>query len=232
MFISSWIFHSTLAQNNTTFSPANQFPIPSNNGIVKFAVNGSYSQVTLENNSWTFENLIINGSIPIQNLLVSAENSNVTIFLYSSFGGTPPIQALNYAVEGSGKQIFNFGPQGHVPNVVDWTVFKTIDRRTVFLTPGTDWTFSPNGTIVVNGATGNFTIFYFPSLEDNSLNSNLPFYEQHSVAITTSAIVTIIIILTVVIALRNKKYLTPKNPQQNLKVENGKISTLKDKEKP
>jgi hypothetical protein len=229
LFISLYICPNTQAQSNTSFSPKDQFLIPSSDGAISFAVNGSYSNATLENGSWAFKNLSINGSMPIRNFLVSAQNSNVTIFSYFSFNNTVASLGLIYAVEGNGKQIFNFGQQSHV-NGVDWTVVKTVNRRNVFLTPGTDYTISANGTIVVNGATGNFSIFHF-SFYNNNLNSNLPFYEQHSVAIATSAAVAIVMVLAVVVAVRNGKYLTEKKLGADSLTKNIERSTSKDEEK-
>jgi hypothetical protein len=229
IFISSYIYPNTQAQSNTSFSPKDQFLIPSSNGAISFAVNGSYSNATLENGSWAFNNLSINGSMPIRNFLVSAQNSNVTIFSYFSFNNTVASLGFVYAVEGKGKQIFNFGQQSHV-NGVDWTVVKTVNRQNVFLTPGTDYTISTNGTIVVNGATGNFSIFHF-NFFNNNLNTNLPFYEQHSVAIATSAAVAIVIVLAVVVAVRNRKYLAEKKLGAGALTKNIERSTLKDEEK-
>ncbi len=137
---------------------------------------------------------------------------------------------MRYAVEGNGKQIFNFGLQGHV-NGVDWTVVKTVDRKVTFLTPGPDYTLSSNGTIVVNGATGNFSIAHYNFSNINLHNSNLPFYEQHSVAIATSAAVASFVALATIIAVRNRKYLVVKKLGNGARTNNGGLSSLKDMEK-
>ena len=231
LFIFSYIYPSTQAQSNTSFSPKDRFLIPSYNGAINFATNGSYSNATFESESWIFENLSINGSMPLQNLLVSAQNSNVTIFSYFSSNNTITTLRLRYEVEGNGKQIFNFGQQGPVQNVVDWTIVKTVNHQNIFLTPGTDFTFSPDGTIVVNGATGNFSIAHYNFYYNNLFNSNLPFYERHSVAITTSAAVAIVIVLTVVIMVRNRKYLTEKKLGDGALSRSGEALTLDGKEK-
>ena len=228
LFISSYFCLITQAQNVTFFSPKDQFLIPSRNAAISFAVNGSYSNATLENGSWVFKNLSVNGSIPIRNFLVSAQDSNVTIFSYFSFNTTIRSLGLRYVVEGNGKQIFNFG-LGHI-NAVDWTIVKTVDRKNVFLTPGTYYTISTNGTIVVNGATGNFTIFRF-SFSNVNLNSNLPFQEKHSVALVTLAVIAIVIVLAVVIAVRNRKYLAEKKLGDRAAAKNGKLPTIKNEEK-
>ena len=230
LFIPLWICPNSQGQNNTSFSPENQFLIPSYNGAVSFAQNGSYSKATLENDGWAFENLQMNGSFPIQNFLVSAQNSNVTIFSYFSSNNATTTLRLRYTVEGNGKQIFNFGLQSHV-NGVDWTIVKTVNRKNVFLTPGTDYTISSNGTIVVNGATGNFSIAHYNFYNNNLLHSNLPFYEQHSVAIATSASLASIAVLVVVIGVRNRKYLSEKKLGNGAIKRNGEMPTIKDKEK-
>ena len=230
LFISSYFFPNIQAQSNTTFSPEDQFLIPSHNGEINFATNGSYSNARFENNNWTFENLNINGSTSLQNFSVSAQNSNVTIFSYFSSNNTLTTLRLRYAVEGNGKQIFNFGQQSQLQNAVDWTVIKTVDRKNEFLTPGTDWTFSSDGTIVVNGGTGNFSIAHFNFYNNNLLNSNLPFYEKHSVAIATSAGVAVVLVLAVVIAVTNRKYLTGKKLGNGFLTKNGEMPTIKNKE--
>jgi len=231
LFISFWICPNLQAQNDTSFDPANQFLIPSYNGAVSFSENGSYSKATFENNIWTFENLNINGSTTLQNFSVSAQNSNVTIFSYFSTNNATTTLRLRYEVEGNGKQIFSFGQQGHI-NGADWSVVKIVNRRNVFLTPGSDYTISSNGTIVVNGVTGNYSIAHYNFNDNvNLFNSNLPFYEQHSVAIATSASVAIVVVLVVVIAVRNRKYLTEKKTDNIALTKNGKFSSLKDKEK-
>jgi FlaG/FlaF family flagellin (archaellin) len=217
-----------MAQSNASFSPVDQFLIPSSNGVVNFAVNGSYSNATLENGLWAFKNLNINGSSPLKIFLVSAQNSNVTVFSFFSSNSTATLLRLRYAVQGNGKQTFNFG-QGHI-NAVDWTIVKTVNRTNIFLTPGKDYTMSSNGTIVVNGATGNFSIVHYNFINDNLFNSNLPFYERHSVAIATSAVVAVVIVLAVVIAVRNRKY-SEKNLSNSIQTKNSESLTLKDKEK-
>ena len=133
-------------------------------------------------------------------------------------------------MEGNGKQIFNFGLPSHV-NGVDWTIVKTVNRKNIFLTPGTDYTISSNGTIVVNAATGNFSIAHYNFYNNNLLHSNLPFYEQHSVAIATLSVVAIVIVLFTVITVRNRQNFVNKKLSNGALQKNGKLSSLKNKEK-
>ena len=79
---------NTQAQTNTSFNPADKFSIPAYNGSISFAVNGTYSNATFENNTWTFTNLLLNGSQPLENFEISTQNSNVTIFSYLTANNT------------------------------------------------------------------------------------------------------------------------------------------------
>lgn len=230
IFISSLLFSNTQAQNYTSFSSADQFQIPLYNGTVSFAVNGSYSQATLYNDSWAFQNLIMNRSTTLNNFRVSAQNCNVTIFAYTA-SNTSQTLRLRYSVSGDGKQIFSFGQIPGIQNSIDWYVVHTINGKSIFLTPGVDWTISPDGTVVVNAATGNFSVVHFNSGDTALLNSNLPFYEQHSVAITISAVVAIVLLLAVFITVRNKTYLTEKKVVKGDST-NVKSYPLKDMEIP
>ena len=230
LFISAYFYPVTQAQSNTTFSAKDQFLIPNSNGSINFATNGSYSSATFDGVSWAFKNLNINGSFPLQNFLVSAQNSNVTIFSFFSSNNATTTLRLRYSVEGNGKQIFNFGLPSHV-NGVDWTIVKTVNRKNIFLTPGTDYTISSNGTIVVNAATGNFSIAHYNFYNNNLLHSNLPFYEQHSVAIATLSVVAIVIVLFTVITVRNRQNFVNKKLSNGALQKNGNLSSLKNKEK-
>lgn len=131
---------------------------------------------------------------------------------------------------GSGKQIFYFGQIPGVQNTINWYVDSTINGKTLFLTPGVDWTISRNGTVDINAATGNFSTVRFSTFNPISMNSNLPFYEQHSIALTTSAVVAIVLVLAVVITLRNRAYLTEKKAGNSTSAIIRTIS-LKDAEK-
>lgn len=167
----------------------------------------------------------MNRSTSLKNFLVSAQNSNITIFTYVSSNFTQTLR-LSYAVVGNGKQVFNFGQSRG--NGIDWTVTHTVNGKTAFLTEGVDWTISSNGTVVVNyHATGNFSVIRY-SFANNISPSNLPFYEQHSVAIATLAAVVIVVVLAVVLVVRNNTNLRGKSVHNT----NRKGSLLKDREKP
>ena len=203
IFIFSSSCPDTKAQTNTAFNPSSKFSIPEYNGSLSFAVNGTYSAATFENNTWTFTNLHLNGSQPLKNLEFSAQNSNVTIFSYvtSNNTGLQTIR-LRYAVEGTGKQILNLGlsPQeAGLDSSAEWTV--TVNNN-VFLGEGEGWSISHDGTITVSGPSGNVSVVHTDYFGNSS---NLPFYQQHSVAIAIVAALAIVVVIAVGVKVINRK---------------------------
>jgi len=209
VLIFSWICTGIQAQTNISFQPSDKFSIPSYDGVVSFGVNGTYSTATFENDNWTFVNLHLFGSQPIANFQVSAQDSNVTIFSYRAANNTSfQSVRLRYAVEGKGQQIFNLnlGPeQGGLSSSLEWSV--TVNSN-VFLAQGEGWTVSHNGTLVINGVTGNVSIVHYRfsgSFGNNFQGSNLTFYQQHSVGIALAVVVVIVIVVAFVIKVRNRE---------------------------
>ena len=206
VLIFPWTCPDTQAQTNISVQPSDKFSIPSYDGIISFAVNGTYSKVTFENDTWTFVNLHLNGSQPLANFTFSTQNSNVTIFSYRATNNTSfQSVRLRYAVEGQGKQILNLGlgpEEGGLGSSLEWSV---IVNNNVFLAQGEGWTISHDGTMVVNGASGNVSIVHYGFLGyfGNDLqNSNLPFYQQHSVAIAIATAVAVVVVIAIVIKVK------------------------------
>lgn len=192
---------NALAQADTQLNPETKFTTPQYNGEISFATNGTYTKATLENNTWTFENLHFYNSEPIEAFKVSAENSDVTIVSYqkSNFSSSNRILRLSYTVEGQGKQTFNFGLGS---NYGEWSVIF----NGVFMGEGDGWTISPDATLILTGATENVSLlcFRFPDSFGGGNNSENPFYIQHSVAITTAILVAATVIVATTIRVRNK----------------------------
>jgi len=205
VLIFPWTCLNTQAQTDITFNSADKFSIPSYNGTISFAVNGTYSKATLENDTWTFTNLRLNRSQPLENFKISTQNSNVKVFSYLAFNTTLQSARLRYAVEGKGKQIFNFGlvSQGGEWSGVDWSV---ITGNNVFMAEGEGWTISNDGTLVVTGAAGNVSIVHWGFFENSLPSSNLPFYQQHSVAIITAVAVAVAVVIAVVIKVKSREH--------------------------
>ena len=193
------------AQTSTTtaFSPSDKFSVPEYNGNINFAVNGTYSSATLQNNVWTFTNLQLNGSQALNNLEFSTQNSNVTIFSYitSNVNGIPTLR-LRYVVEGGGKQILNLGlsPQeAGFDASAEWTV--TVNNN-VFLGEGEGWSIARDGTLSVSGPSGTVNIVHTDYF-GNTLN--LPFYQQHSVAIAIATALAIAVVVAVGVKVINRR---------------------------
>jgi hypothetical protein len=207
VLIFPWTCPNTQAQTDITFKPADKFSIPSNNDTISFAVNGTYSKATLENDTWTFMNLRLNGSQPLENFKISAQNSNVTIFSYQAYNTTTfQIVLLRYLVEGQGEQILNLGlgsQEGGLSASIEWSV---IVGNNVFLAEGEGWSISHDGSMVVTGATGNVSIVHWGFFENGVPSSNLPFYQQHSVAIVITMVVAVTVIVAIVIKVKNREH--------------------------
>ncbi len=200
ILILPWACPETRAQTGVkTFEPTTTFSVPAYNGTINFAENGSYSSVFFQNNLWIFTDLQINGSQPLENFTVSAQNCNVTIFSYEIFDATAQLSFLQYGVQGKGVQILNlgFGPEnGGLVTNAEWGVFL---NNKVFASEGQGWTISHDGTISINAANGNVTILHQGELASLGENSNLPFYEQHSVAIVIIGVVAATVVVGVVV---------------------------------
>ena len=209
VLIFPWTCLNTRAQTDITFNPADKFSIPAYNGNISFAVNGTYSKATFENDTWTFTNLRLNGSQPLENLKFSAQNSNVTILSYRASNVTLQSVRLRYLVQGEGKQIVNFGLGAQAGQLggADWSVITTNNANSVFLTQGDEWSITHDGTLVIKGVNGNVSIVQYSFLTSLGNTSNLPFYQQHSVAIAAAMVVAITVIVAIVIKVKSREHL-------------------------
>jgi hypothetical protein len=192
---------SAQAQNATTFIPQDTFKIPAYNGTISFGVNGTYKSATLDNDTWTFNSLTLNGSLPLGNLKFSAQNCAVTIYSYYSMSyNSRRLGYLRYYVEGNGEQAINLGfNSSGSSDPSEWTV---IAPGNVFLAEGQNWQLLPDNTMVLYGVTGNLTVarynYGYPI-------DNRPFYLQHSVIILTAVAVTVTVTAATVIKLKTKR---------------------------
>ncbi|MDR0493297.1 MAG: hypothetical protein LBH74_06645 [Nitrososphaerota archaeon] len=190
---------SVQAQNTITFLPTDTFSIPELDGSINFAINGSCRSAVLENNTWIFRGLVLNNSQTRGNLQISTDNSNITITDFRSNSAFGRSQYLRYISEGQGVQIINFGINS-TTNAADWMVTL---NRTQFLTAGEGWYLQRDNTVVVNGQTGNITVIHYTYDDPN--NSNLPFYEQHSVALTIGVVITVTILVAALISIKTRR---------------------------
>ncbi len=187
------------AQTETTFTPSNKFSIPSLNGTISFALNGSCSSATLVNDSWVFSNLRLNNSQPLGNLTISTSNSEITIFSFGSINYFGRIAQLRYNAQGEGTQTVNLGLNLTQPTQPsEWSI--SVPGRSGFLSEGSNWNLLPDDSVVVFGLTGNVSVLHFGRIIPN--NSNLPFYQQHSVIIITTIVLSIVVAVAVVIRVK------------------------------
>ncbi len=196
---------NTQAQTATTFTPSNKFSIPELNGTISFAVNGSCSSATLANQTWRFTDLRLRNSQPLGNLKVSVENSNMTIYSYRGTSITVGA-TLRCTVQGMGTQSVNLGLNtSRSTDASEWTVtIPETDGSTVFLAEGEGWTLLPDNTVVLVGITGNFSITHYSGFTAPN-NSNLPFYQQHSIIIITAVLVAVTVSIAVVIKVKVRR---------------------------
>ncbi len=192
---------SAQAQNATTFTPQDTFAIPAYNGTIRFALNGTYTSATLNNDTWTFNSLILNGSFPLGNLKFSAKNCDITVYNYYSMSyNSRRLGYIRFYVEGNGEQAVNLGFNSSRPSdPSEWTV---IAPGNVFLAEGQNWRLLPDDTLVIYGVTGNVTVarynYGYPA-------DNRPFYLQHSVIILTVVAVAVTVTVATVIKLKTKR---------------------------
>jgi hypothetical protein len=147
-----------------------------------------------------FVNLNLNNSGQLENLSVSAKDSNLTITSYQVFDATNFIALLTYTVVGYGEQTFNLGLSTAGG---EWSV--TFNGN--FISENEGWRVLPDETITISGAPSNVTIFYFVFLDDLSpdgSSSNQSVYQQHSVAIATAVVIVAAVVTAVMIRRRNQ----------------------------
>jgi hypothetical protein len=200
---------NTRAQTIIAFTTADKFSIPQYNSTISFALNGSYSEATLENGFWTFKNLKLdyqdlsflglNATQGLSDLKISSQNSNVTIFGRISVNYSFPIDLLSYFAEGTGNQTVNLGLNTSQSSSDEWSV---IVSDNVFLPLGQDWSLLSNDSVLVWGRTGNVTVAHFGF---NPEYRSLSFFLQHYVSIFTALLLAIVIFVTIVIKIRARK---------------------------
>jgi hypothetical protein len=198
------------AQTSTPFTTATPFSIPAYNATVFFAIDGSYSQAVLENDTWVFNGLAFSNSVTLNSFNVSAQDCNVTLYFSGVFRGYLRGQEaglLQYNVTGPGIQRFNFGldPNFAVnPRYRDLMVrfsseFFTNSSEVARM--GEGWQLAADGTVTVDGAATGASIMYV-DYSNMYKDASLPFYIQHSVTITAVASMLAVAALGIVLRFR------------------------------
>ena len=197
----------------TAFTTNDTFSIPELHGNIKFGYNGTYTEATLENNTWRFRDLKVDntqavasfGLTNVENLeylSISAQDSNVTILGAVRFNYTWTAEILMYTAEGFGSQTVNLGLNASQPTrVAEWSV--VVDEGATFLAEGSGWKLLDDNTIRVSIGEGNITVMHF-DFGDSSM-ANLSFLMQHYVAILTGVVLLVVVLLAAGISVKNKK---------------------------
>jgi hypothetical protein len=219
LFLSCLIINGR-ALEASSFSSAEDFKIPSQNGTITFNTTGTFEEAQLESSCWRFTNLKFT-DFPQQeklNLTVSAQNSHVTIMSYLFIPSNASLSSLRirYTVEGQGTQTFNFGaiPKGGIWNVV---------VNGVYLGREDKWTLSEKSTVIVNGvATGsNVSIVYYTYPDFYVALSSRSFYERNSVAVNTAIALAASVALAAAVAAKTNskkpRNETPNPPKNKIK---------------
>jgi hypothetical protein len=188
---------TTQGQTQIDFTTANKFNIPKYNTTISFALNGSYSAATLENDFWIFKNLKLdfqdlsflglNATQSLGELRISAQNSNVTVWARISVNYSFPVDLLTYYAEGVGNQTVNLGLNTSRSSSDEWSV---IVSDSIFLPLGENWSLLPDNSVLIWGRTGNVTIAHFGF---NAEYRNLSFFLQHYVSIFTALLLALVI---------------------------------------
>ncbi len=192
-------------ENEFILDSKDAFEIPDLNSTIRFSRNGTCSQVNFENNSWTFVDLFLNGTLSATklNLTVSSKNCNITITSYglydSIFSGSPATTLrLSYNVSGEGSQSFNFflkSAKGDYSVIADGIFLGLFDG----------WSISPDSTITVTGERHTVRIMFYGVPNSDKTFAGQPFYQQHSVIIATSVILAVTVSLATLIRVGNVK---------------------------
>jgi hypothetical protein len=193
---------SVQAQNSSTFTSTDRFDIPQLNGSIRFGYNGSYASATLANDTWVFTNLTLNNFSRPGTFKVSVRNSNITIYSFSLIFSNQSRISVRYNAQGAGQQFFDFGLNKSVPtHQSEWSV---IIPGSIFLANGQGWELRSDNTVLITGQTGNISVsrFSFGVPDD----SNLPFYERHSVALITIAVVAATVAVGAIISVKMRKH--------------------------
>lgn len=200
-------------QTPTAFSSKDVFPIPSLDGNVRFAFNGSYTEAKLENNTWIFGGLRLDNSQAVQQygftnytdlgtLKISASNSNVTVLAFLSFNYTLQAEILALYIEGWGTQTVNLGLNTTEKRpVAEWSILT--DNAATFLAEGSGWKLQNDNSILITYGAGNLTVAHF-YLTDPSM-ANLSFLAQHYIAILTGAVVAATVAVAGIVSFRRNR---------------------------
>jgi hypothetical protein len=122
------------------------------------------------------------------NLSISTQNSNIIIYSFYSDQLSITFNrygSLRYWADRAGTQTINLNLKTtRQTHSSEWGI---VNPSGVFLAEGHEWLLLPNNTVTVLGRTGNITVAHYSFAR--TVDSNQPFYIQHSVAFITIGVV-------------------------------------------
>jgi hypothetical protein len=198
------------AQAPTLFQAGDPFTIPDSNATIKFARNGNYTSAVLENGAWHFTHIKMNRGT-LENLTISAQNTNVTVSSFSgglAFNGTVPSYRFSCNVTGAGTFNVKFLTNITVTETTrtDWYVTTGTGTDINFYSAGKNWNFAPDDSVAINGLTGVVGITYYATSEyGRNLTRSQSFFDQHSVVIVTAIILGLTVAAVAVVKVRQNK---------------------------
>lgn len=204
--------NSVGAQNVTPFTPKIPFNIPAYNATIYFALDGTYNEAELQNDTWVFKGLNFSNSVSLNSFKASAQNCNVTLYFSGIFRGYLKAQEsglLQYNVSGCGVQRFNFGLSpsfGVNRQYRDLMVrfsSEFFTNSSEVANEGEGWQLATDGTLTVTEATTGASIMYvdYSNIYDNS---TLPLYLRHSVTIVAVALMLTLVAISLALRFRQR----------------------------
>ena len=178
------------SQAEVPITPVDTFAISTLNSTINFAYNGTYNEAVLENNFWRFGDLTLSGNGSISErkshlLIMSAQNSNVTLTHIDTLTWLDQVGWLTYNVEGIGSQTFNmhWRAEGFV---IGFKVYIDGIKRE----SGNGWgdyfkSVTENGIIII-GAKSNVSIGYSFNPESIEFEPNFNSFPSPNLILSSS----------------------------------------------
>jgi YVTN family beta-propeller protein len=186
---------------------ADQFPVPLYGGCITFAVNGTCSSVKFEDNSWTFTDLRLSGSEPLKSFTLSVYNSNVTVVsVLVTQNSTRQTVDVCYLSDNKGTQMLKLCTEADGSyQSCGWRVISANGSSP----EGTAWHVLPDGAINITNAYGGVIVRLTASGDffgNGEAYSDLPFLEQHSVAVIIGVVFAAAMAVAVVVKMKTREY--------------------------
>lgn len=192
-------------QSRQTISTQDKFDVPDFNGSIHFATNGSYQSAIYSKGMWIFRNLTLGTSSRTANISLSVTNCDMTVVSFSTFNLPTGRVSLRYIVSGVGTQTVRFLDLQQQTKSFEWAVtVPSATNGTAWTSEGQNWELQANNTILVYGLVGNVSITRY-LFGGSSIDANLPFPLQHSIAIVTVGVLIAVVAAAIVVKTTGRR---------------------------